>query len=102
LDEVTLFLHRVESSLPAESQNLLRRARQRDEIFEGRTILLAEDAVRNIFALSRVLEPLGARVDIARNGKEAVDRVAQDDVDLVLMDIMMPVMDGLTAIREIR
>jgi CheY-like chemotaxis protein len=102
LDEVTLFLHRVESSLPEEKRDILRRVRQRDEIFEGRRILLAEDDVRNIFALSRVLEPLGAHVDIARNGREAVDRVRKGDIDLVLMDIMMPVMDGLEAIREIR
>jgi CheY-like chemotaxis protein/CHASE3 domain sensor protein len=102
LDEVTLFLHRVEASLPADQQNLLRRVRQRDEVFEGRTILLAEDDVRNIFALSRVLEPLGAQVEIARNGREAVDRMKKGGVDLVLMDIMMPVMDGLAAIREIR
>jgi CheY-like chemotaxis protein len=102
LDEVTLFLHRVESTLPQEKQNLLRRVRQRDEAFEGRRILLAEDDVRNIFALTRVLEPLGAQVEIARNGQEAVDRVKKDDIDLVLMDIMMPVKDGLEAMREIR
>jgi CheY-like chemotaxis protein len=102
LDEVTLFLHRVESTLPAEKQNILRRVRQRDEVFEGRKILVAEDDVRNIFALTRVLEPLGAQVEIARNGQEAVDRVLVGDIDLVLMDIMMPVKDGLAAMREIR
>jgi CheY-like chemotaxis protein len=102
LDEVTLFLHRVEATLPADKQSLLRRVRQRDEAFEGRTILVAEDDVRNIFALTRVLEPLGAQVDIARNGQEAVERVARGGVDLVLMDIMMPVKDGLQAMREIR
>ena len=102
LDEVTLFLHRVESALPPEQQTMLRRVRQRDDAFEGRTILLAEDDVRNIFALSRVLEPLGATVEIARNGQEAVDRAAHGDIDLVLMDIMMPVKDGLEATREIR
>ncbi|HWH42167.1 MAG TPA: response regulator, partial [Usitatibacter sp.] len=102
LDEVTLFLHRVESALPPEQQTMLRRVRQRDDAFEGRTILLAEDDVRNIFALSRVLEPLGATVEIARNGQEAVERAAQGDIDLVLMDIMMPVKDGLEATREIR
>ena len=102
LDEVTLFLHRVESTLPEDQQNILRRVRQKDEAFEGRTILIAEDDVRNIFALTRVLEPLGARVEIARNGQEAVDRVAKGGVDLVLMDIMMPVKDGLAAMREIR
>ena len=102
LDEVTLFLHRVEASLPEHQQSLLKRVRQRDEVLEGRTILLAEDDVRNIFALSRVLEPLGVHLEIARNGQEAVERAKQGGIDLVLMDIMMPVKDGLAATREIR
>ncbi len=102
LDEVTLFLHRVEAALPSESQRMLRAARERDELFEGRRILLAEDDVRNIFALSAVLEPRGATMVIARNGREAVDLAATQPPDLVLMDIMMPEMDGLTAIRTLR
>jgi CheY-like chemotaxis protein len=103
LDEVTLFLHSVESALPPEQQRMLRAARQRDDVFEGRTILLAEDDVRNIFALSRVIEPLGATLEIARNGREALEALARrSDIDLVLMDIMMPEMDGLTAMQEIR
>jgi CheY-like chemotaxis protein len=108
LDEVTLFLHQVESKLPPESQRLLRVARDREAAFEGRRILIVEDDVRNIFALSKVLEPRGAKVEIARNGREALEvleRSSADSatrVDLVLMDIMMPEMDGLTAMREIR
>ncbi len=102
LDEVTLFLHSVEANLPTDQQRLLREARRRDSVLDGRTVLLAEDDVRNIFALSSVLEPLGVKLEIARNGREAVDRLATMDVDLVLMDIMMPEMDGLTAMREIR
>ncbi|SAK90374.1 hybrid sensor histidine kinase/response regulator [Caballeronia ptereochthonis] len=103
LDEVTLFLHSVESALPPEQQRMLRAARQRDDVFEGRTILLAEDDVRNIFALSRVIEPLGATLEIARNGREALEALARrGDIDLVLMDVMMPEMDGLTAMMEIR
>ncbi|CAG4894606.1 response regulator [Paraburkholderia saeva] len=103
LDEVTLFLHSVESSLAPEQQRMLRTVRQRDNAFEGRTILLAEDDVRNIFALSHVLEPLGAKLQIARNGREALDALENGPtVDLVLMDIMMPEMDGLTAMAEIR
>ncbi|MBI5335081.1 MAG: response regulator [Burkholderiales bacterium] len=103
LDEVTLFLHSVESALPPDQQRLLREARQRDSVLDGRTILLAEDDVRNIFALSSVLEPLGVKLEIARNGREALDRLAGGTrVDLVLMDIMMPEMDGLTAMRELR
>jgi signal transduction histidine kinase/CheY-like chemotaxis protein/CHASE3 domain sensor protein len=108
LDEVTLFLHQVESKLPAERQRMLREARDRESAFEGRRILIVEDDVRNIFALSKVLEPRGAKVDIARNGREALEvldrssAAAGTKVDLVLMDIMMPEMDGLTAMRAIR
>lgn len=102
LDEVTLFLHSVEANLPSDQQRLLREARRRDSVLDGRTVLLAEDDVRNIFALSSVLEPLGVKLEIARNGREAVERLSTVEVDLVLMDIMMPEMDGLTAMREIR
>ena len=108
LDEVTLFLHQVESKLPLEHQRMLREARDRESAFEGRRILVVEDDVRNIFALSKVLEPRGAKVEIARNGREALEvlgrssAAAGTQVDLVLMDIMMPEMDGLTAMREIR
>jgi len=103
LDEVTLFLHSVESDLPPEQQRMLKEARKRDSAFEGRRILLAEDDIRNIFALSQVIEPLGAQLEIARNGREALEALDRsNDIDLVLMDIMMPEMDGLTAMREIR
>ncbi|WP_026611477.1 response regulator [Methylocaldum szegediense] len=108
LDEVTLFLHQVEARLPREHQDILRELRSREGALEGRTILVVEDDVRNIFAISSVLEPKGAKVRVARNGKEALEvleRSKQEpgaQVDLVLMDIMMPEMDGLTATREIR
>jgi len=110
LDEVTLFLHHVEAELPADRQRMLREARNRDAAFEGRRILLAEDDVRNVFALSHVLEPRGAKMEIARNGKEALAALerlgtAEDragGIDLVLMDIMMPEMDGIAAMRAIR
>ena len=103
LDEVTLFLHRVESELPAHQRKMLRRALDRESVFEGRTILVAEDDVRNIFALTSILEPKGAKLLIARNGREAIETLEKiPDIELVLMDIMMPEMDGLTAMREIR
>ncbi|WP_377154878.1 response regulator [Roseateles sp. UC29_93] len=110
LDEVTLFLHQVEAQLPPERQRMLKEVRARDNMLEGRRVLVVEDDVRNIFALSAVLEPKGVKVDIARNGREALERLsaplqgpgAMPPVDLVLMDIMMPEMDGYTAMREIR
>jgi CheY-like chemotaxis protein len=103
LDEVTLFLHQVEGKLSSERQRMLRTARTRDKAFEARRILVVDDDVRNIFALTSALEQKGAEVIVARNGQEALDRLAaNEDVDLVLMDLMMPVMDGFTAMREIR
>jgi CheY-like chemotaxis protein len=108
LDEVTLFLHHVEKELPAEHQRILREVRNQATALEGRNILVVEDDVRSVFALSSALKPRGANLRIARNGRDALDtleRAATEPdgpVDLVLMDVMMPEMDGLTATREIR
>ena len=103
LDEVTLFLHKVESRLSQERQKMLKVARSRDKVFEGRKVLLVDDDVRNIFALTSALEQKGAVVVIGRNGQEAIDKLNEvDDVDLVLMDVMMPQMDGFEATIEIR
>ncbi len=108
LDEVTLFLHQVEKELPPEQQRILRDVRGRAAVLEGKTILVVEDDVRSVFALSSALKPRGAAVLIARNGREALatlEEVASDPdrcIDLVLMDVMMPEMDGLAATRAIR
>ncbi|WP_040268382.1 response regulator [Pseudomonas rhodesiae] len=103
LDEVTLFLHKVESQLSHERQKMLKTARSRDKVFEGRKILLVDDDVRNIFALTSALEHKGAVVVIGRNGREAIDRLNEvEDIDLVLMDVMMPEMDGYEATALIR
>ncbi|MFB2552790.1 response regulator [Ensifer soli] len=109
LDEVTLFLHQVVSALPNRQQEMLAKSLNRDEAVEGRDILVVEDDVRNVYALTSIFEAHGARVTIARNGREALAAIdarmeagAGVPFDLVLMDVMMPEMDGLTATREIR
>jgi len=107
LDEVTLFLHQVVSELPEQQQKLLARSLNRDASLEGRHILVVEDDIRNVYALTSVFEPHGAQLSIARNGLEALDLLkrggnGKGPIDLVLMDVMMPEMDGLTATREIR
>jgi CheY-like chemotaxis protein len=108
LDEVTLFLHQVVAELPAEQQKMLKKARNRDAILEGRRILVVEDDIRNVYSITNILEPRGALVQIARNGREALEALEQarqdadKTIDLVLMDVMMPEMDGIAATREIR
>ena len=108
LDEVTLFLHQIVSELPEPQQQLIAKSLNRDEGLEGRNILVVEDDIRNVYALTSIFEPHGVHVRIARNGREALvaleesARGAAAPVDLVLMDVMMPEMDGLTCTREIR
>jgi len=108
LDEVTLFIHQIEEKLPPERQRMLKAVRDRDTALDGRRVLIVEDDVRNVFALSSLLEPKGVKIAIARNGREAVEALDRshtrpnEAIDLVLMDIMMPEMDGYAAMREIR
>jgi HAMP domain-containing protein/CheY-like chemotaxis protein/signal transduction histidine kinase len=103
LDETSIFLHRVVGNLPEEKQRLLERLRASDENLVNKHVLVVDDDVRNIFALSSVLERRGMKVLTANTGQEAIETLdATDNVSIVLMDIMMPGMDGYAAIHEIR
>lgn len=103
LDEASLFLHRMVASMPKQKQKMIRDLYDSDELFAGCKLLLADDDMRNVFALSKVLEQKGFEVFKAANGQKALDTLAaESSIDLVLMDIMMPVMDGLEAMRRIR
>jgi CheY-like chemotaxis protein len=103
LDEVSLFLHHVESDLPENVKSKVRVTARADEIFKDKKILLVDDDVSNIFALSSVLAEKDMLISIAENGKEALVKLEQNsEFDLVLMDIMMPEMDGFEAMQQIR
>src|SRR5207247_2809113 len=103
LDETALFLHRVVTNLPVEKQRMLERLHQTDAALVGKNVLVVDDDVRNIFALTGLLERHKMRVVSASTGREAIGLLDQTpDVALVLMDIMMPEMDGYQTMRAIR
>ncbi|HEX8987251.1 MAG TPA: response regulator, partial [Rhodocyclaceae bacterium] len=103
LNEVTLFLHLVESNLNPSKQRMIRTAIDKEAQLEGRKVLLVDDDMRNVFSLSSVLAEKNMVVIEAENGREALARLDEhDDIGIVLMDIMMPEMDGYAAMREIR
>jgi CheY-like chemotaxis protein len=103
LDETALFLHRVVPNLPPEKQRMLERLNTSDEDLVGSTVLLVDDDARNIFALSSLLERRGMKVLTATTGREAISLVENTpDIAIVLMDIMMPEMDGYQTIERIR
>jgi HAMP domain-containing protein/CheY-like chemotaxis protein len=103
LDETSLFLHRVITSLPAEKQKMLDRLHRSDEALVGKKVLVVDDDVRNIFALSSVLERRGMTVLTAGTGREAISTLeSTPDLAIVLMDLMMPEMDGYATMQVIR
>jgi CheY-like chemotaxis protein len=103
LSETALFLHRPSSSLPAESRRMLEGLQTADAVLQGKRVLIADDDVRNVFALTSALEMRGMLVRFAENGREAIESLDADPgVDLVLMDVMMPEMDGHEATRALR
>ncbi len=103
LAETALFLHRVEADLPEPKRRMLERFHRSDPVLAGRKVLIVDDDVRNIFALTSALEAHNMEVIHAENGQEGIDLLqSTPGIDAVLMDIMMPEMDGYEAITAIR
>ena len=103
LDETALFLHRVQARLPESKRRMLDQVRKQDAILTGRRVLVVDDDVRNIFALTAALEGYGIIVKFAESGKAALEALNADpNCDAVLMDVMMPEMDGNEATRLLR
>jgi tubulin-specific chaperone A len=103
LEESALFLHRVEENLPEHQIEKLRRVHPKDGVFEDKMILVVDDDMRNVFALTNLLEDKGVKVVVARDGFESLEKLAlYKEINLVLMDIMMPKMDGFEAMSRIR
>jgi CheY-like chemotaxis protein len=103
LDETALFLHRTINNLPESKQRIITNLYDRELIFHSKKILLVDDDMRNVFALSKILTERGMEVIKAENGLIALNELEKrKDIDLVLMDIMMPEMDGYEATQKIR
>ncbi|MCI5137698.1 MAG: response regulator, partial [Candidatus Electrothrix sp. AR1] len=102
LDEASLFLHRMISKLPETKQRMIRNLHEDDAIFQEKRILLVDDDMRNVFALAKILRDRGMITVKAEDGIRALETLEQEEFDLVLMDIMMPVMDGYETIKKIR
>jgi len=103
LDEASLFLHRMVGRLPEKQRRMITDLHDTDMMFRGKKVLVVDDDMRNVFALSRVLEEKGMDVLKAENGRRALELLAEDpELELVLMDIMMPVLDGYETMKQIR
>ncbi len=100
LDETALFLHRVQANLPAPKREILEQLHARDYLLTGKKVLIVDDDVRNIFALTSMLERYQMQVLYAENGREGIAVLENTpDIDIVLMDVMMPEMDGYETTR---
>ena len=103
LDQTTLFLHRNEVTMTPSHRQMLQRARDTDPVLAGKTVLVVDDDVRNIFAVTGILERHKMSVLFAEDGRRGIEVLEQSpEVQLVLMDVMMPEMDGYEAMRRIR
>jgi CheY-like chemotaxis protein/CHASE3 domain sensor protein len=103
LDETSLFLHRTISNLPKSKQLIINNLYDKESVFHTKKILVVDDDMRNLFALSKVLQERGMEILKAENGKIALEMLdGHPDIHLVLMDIMMPEMDGYEAMKGIR
>ena len=103
LDETALFLHRVIGDMPDKQKEIIQSLHNHEEIFDNKKVLLVDDDMRNVFALTKVLAAKNMKVLRAENGKAALDTLEKNkDVDIILMDIMMPVMNGYDSIKNIR
>ncbi|MBD3563365.1 response regulator, partial [Planktothrix sp. FACHB-1355] len=103
LDETALFLHRVQSNLPAQAREMLEQLYKTDYVLAGKKVLIVDDDVRNIFALTSMLERYQMQVIYAENGRDGIAVLrGTPDIDIVLMDVMMPEMDGYETMRNIR
>lgn len=102
-DETALFLHRVQANLPQPQRQMLERLHQNDSVLADKKVLIVDDDVRNIFALTSMLERHQMAVLYAENGRDGLETLQRNpDVDVVLMDVMMPEMDGYETMRAIR
>lgn len=102
LDETTLFLHRVIANMSEDKQRTISQLHDDEGVLAGRHILIVDDDARNAFALSKLLTGKGLKVYIAPNGQKALELLDKSPIDLVLMDIMMPGMDGYETTQQIR
>lgn len=103
LDETALFLHRMVDEMPDRQKKMLVNLYDKEQMFRDKKILVVDDDMRNVFAITQVLEASNMKVIMAPNGAKALEALEKDPtVDLILMDIMMPVMDGYETMQKIR